>query len=435
MPEELTPEEEYLSTHNYIEGFGYFEPQVGLEGPPAMSTNLMEILDPLLDSVDSIGGVGYSSMQGKRHALYDDYGAYFAPYDPFKENMAKSAAELAKEDIINQEMGGIEALRRSSNTGMRSGGTSGKFNTYLDLTENAMLSEDISEASVRFGARKAYREDVYDRWSDLVNMKVFDEAVTVIPPEVPELGDIITDPLGDFGAWFALNTMGEEAWESIGENVEEETEHWSEEFVDNTGGYGSGPGSGGDGSVESSIGQIIADAGDTMWNSTIGKNGIGGWIGDGLEDVGDAIEDSCVLSTAAYKQGLINSDDLMKFVSWRLKTQSKEFLGNVKWLGYQIAFRPVSNMMLKSKWFAKIIKKLILNKWMEIIEGKKKNRITKFVVEYTGVLGYLFNYKKAIELGKRIKPKGILKAYKNTIIKYDGNDKAFKRFLKGLKNG
>ena len=125
----------------------------------------------------------------------------------------------------------------------------------------------------------------------------------------------------------------------------------------------------------------------------------------------------------------------MKFVSWRLKTQSKEFLGNVKWLGYQIAFRPVSNMMLKSKWFAKFIKKLILNRWMEIIEGKKKNRITKFVVEYTGVLGYLFNYKKAIELGKRIKPKSILKAYKNTIIKYDGNDKAYKRFLKGLKDG
>ena len=68
---------------------------------------------------------------------------------------------------------------------------------------------------------------------------------------------------------------------------------------------------------------------------------------------------TCVLSTAAYKQGLITSDELMSFVNWRLKTQHKEFLGHAKWIGYQIAWKPISKLMLKYKWFAKLVKKLI----------------------------------------------------------------------------
>lgn len=137
---------------------------------------------------------------------------------------------------------------------------------------------------------------------------------------------------------------------------------------------------------------------------------------------------SCVLSTAAYKQGLIDSNELMGFVNWRLKTQKKEFLGNVKWLGYQITWKPISNMMLKNKWFAKFIKKTILNKWMNIIKGTKKHRITKFFVEYISVLGFVINYRKCMALGKKIKkdPSQILNEYQSIIIQVDGDDNVFR---------
>ena len=106
----------------------------------------------------------------------------------------------------------------------------------------------------------------------------------------------------------------------------------------------------------------------------------------------------------------------MSFVRWRLKTQHKEFLGNAKWLGYQIAFKPVSQLMLKYKWVAKAIKKLILDRWIGVINGKKAP-ITKFIVEYIGLIGFILNYKKARALGRMLlaNPKAILQAYKDLI--------------------
>ena len=72
---------------------------------------------------------------------------------------------------------------------------------------------------------------------------------------------------------------------------------------------------------------------------------------------------------------------------------------------------------------------------MQIIKKKKTNRVFKFFMEYTGVIGFFLNYKKSKELEKKISPKSILKCYKKLIIKYDGNDKAYKNFTKGLKDG
>lgn len=144
---------------------------------------------------------------------------------------------------------------------------------------------------------------------------------------------------------------------------------------------------------------------------------------------------SCVLSTAAYQQGLINSSQMMEFVSWRLKTQHKEFLGNIKWLGYQITWKPVANMMLKKKWFARLIKRLILDKWINVVRGKKTHKITKFFVEYVSVIGFALNYRKCMKLASKFKsnPRFILDAYKSIIIKYDGSDRAYRNFKKDLK--
>ena len=411
------PEAYYHDTHEYISGYGYYDPNE----TSITSTNLLEVLNPLIvDTMFYAGepvGIGHGSenpyiARAREQAFFDEYGSYFQVYDPFKENIAKSAATLAKEDVINKEKGGIEAIRRNS-TGMRGGNDSKSLDTYLSMVSNSMSAEDIQESSERFGARTDWREDVFDRWTDLVEAGSFE-------------GELYDGEPGTTGLEQAVDDLVEN---TVGMQMQQ----------DSTTPGVTGPSHDDLGNVIvegfEAVGDAIVDGATSAWDNHIGNNGIVGHTVDFVEDLWGEVEESCVLSTAAYKQGLINSDDLMKFVSWRLKTQSKEFLGNVKWLGYQIAFRPVSNMMLKSKWFAKFIKKLILNRWMEIIEGKKKNRITKFVVEYTGVLGYLFNYKKAIELGKRIKPKSILKAYKNTIIKYDGNDKAYKRFLKGLKDG
>ena len=112
----------------------------------------------------------------------------------------------------------------------------------------------------------------------------------------------------------------------------------------------------------------------------------------------------------------------MSFVNWRLKTQHKEFLGNIKWLGYQVTWKPISNMMRKHKWFAKLIKRTILDKWINVISNKKKHRITKFFVEYTSVIGFFLNYKKCTSLGKELmeNPKLIMQSYKDLIKEHDG---------------
>ena len=141
-----------------------------------------------------------------------------------------------------------------------------------------------------------------------------------------------------------------------------------------------------------------------------------GFLGIGDKDAQGNTIGTCVLSTAAYWQDLITKEQLMSFVSWRLRTQHKEFLGNAKWLGYQMAYAPVSRLMLKHKWVAKLMKKLVLDKWLGVIKGKRFP-ITKFIVEYIGLIGFIFNYKRAMALGKRLKgnPKLILQAYKDLI--------------------
>jgi len=145
----------------------------------------------------------------------------------------------------------------------------------------------------------------------------------------------------------------------------------------------------------------------TTWRPSQGKWGVAGQSG---------ATKTCVLSTAAYQQDLITKEQLMSFVKWRLKVQSKKFLSNQTWLGYQITWKPISNLMLRYKSFAKLITNTLLKGWMNVIAGKK-GYITRLIIEGTSLIGYILNRKKALALGKILmaNPKAILQAYKDLI--------------------
>jgi hypothetical protein len=126
---------------------------------------------------------------------------------------------------------------------------------------------------------------------------------------------------------------------------------------------------------------------------------------------------TCVLSTAAYKQGLITDDELMSFVRWRMKTQKNHFLSEQKWLGYQIVWKPISKLMLKSKTFAKLINNTLLKGWKSWMAGNKAY-LTRLILEGSSLIGYILRPKKAKELKQSLKAlgtKGILKIYKKII--------------------
>ena len=139
-------------------------------------------------------------------------------------------------------------------------------------------------------------------------------------------------------------------------------------------------------------------------------------------------EKTCVLSTAAYAQGLITDDELMSFVKWRIKTQKNEFLAEQKWLGYQIVWKPISKLMLKSKTFAKLINNTLLKGWKGRIAGKKAY-LTRLIIEGLSLIGYILRPKKAKELKKRLKKiglKGMLQSYKKLIMTKKALDKKYK---------
>ena len=146
---------------------------------------------------------------------------------------------------------------------------------------------------------------------------------------------------------------------------------------------------------------------DKTWRPAEGQWGIFGQSGAAK---------TCVLSTAAYQQDLITKEQLMSFVKWRLKVQSKKFLSNQTWLGYQITWKPISNLMLRYKSFAKFITNTLLKGWMNVIAGKK-GYITRLIIEGTSLIGYILNRKKALVLGRILmaNPKAILQAYKDLI--------------------
>ncbi len=126
---------------------------------------------------------------------------------------------------------------------------------------------------------------------------------------------------------------------------------------------------------------------------------------------------TCVLSTAAYRQGLISSDELMSFVKWRITTQKNHFLSEQKWLGYQIAWKPIAELMLKSKTFAKLINNTVLKGWKSWMAGNKAY-LTRLILEGSSLIGYILRPNKVKELKQSLKTlgiKGMLKSYKNLI--------------------
>ena len=125
----------------------------------------------------------------------------------------------------------------------------------------------------------------------------------------------------------------------------------------------------------------------------------------------------CVLSTACFHQDLISGNELMSIIKWRIRNQSKEFLADVKWLGYQVGFKSLSNLMRRNKKVANLVYKYIVKDWIKKSQGKGVYPIRTFLISSYCVLVFLFRYKECIELSKTISknPKETLKSYKKLI--------------------
>jgi len=145
-------------------------------------------------------------------------------------------------------------------------------------------------------------------------------------------------------------------------------------------------------------------------------------LSDGIDCAFDPDCDTCVLSTAAYRLDLIDKDELMSIVRWRVRNQSKMLFQEQVWLGYQIAFKPIANAMAKSKLLSSTVKRFILSPWISIVNGKA-NRLFSIAMKSISIMGYLLNRGKARKLKTNldlIGAKGMFKRYKAIIAKKEG---------------
>lgn len=126
---------------------------------------------------------------------------------------------------------------------------------------------------------------------------------------------------------------------------------------------------------------------------------------------------SCVLSTACYYQDLITSDELMGMIKWRIRKQRKQFLADIKWIGYQVGFQKLASQMMLNKNIANFIYKIIVKDWIKKSQGKGVFPIRTFLIELYCVLMFFLKYKesKKLILTAPRNPKTILKIYKNII--------------------
>ena len=126
---------------------------------------------------------------------------------------------------------------------------------------------------------------------------------------------------------------------------------------------------------------------------------------------------TCVLGTACFYQDLITSDELMGMIRWRIRKQSKEFLADAKWLGYQIGFRPLSKAMMRNKKIAILVYEHFVKDWIKKTQEKRHSKVKIALAQSYCVLVYIFKYKKCLELNKKISknPKKILNSYKEMI--------------------
>ena len=122
---------------------------------------------------------------------------FFQAYDPFDEKMITSTSELAKSDIINQNMTGATSIKKSFE---QTGVNSSDFNASLENYFSKISSSQNASELLRVNQTKdEYRSDTIERFQELIKLGVLDQ-----PLNMPEVNEDFTVP----GAELIINEEG-----------------------------------------------------------------------------------------------------------------------------------------------------------------------------------------------------------------------------------
>ena len=129
---------------------------------------------------------------------------------------------------------------------------------------------------------------------------------------------------------------------------------------------------------------------------------------------------SCVLSTACFSQGLIEPEELLEFVRWRIRTQSKHFAARQVWLGYRCLFSPLARIMENNASVSKLGFLFLCRPWLRCIK-KKANPIERayiFGIFVLCFIAYYANKKRAGQYeAQELTPLQAMRFYKKIISK------------------
>jgi hypothetical protein len=129
-----------------------------------------------------------------------------------------------------------------------------------------------------------------------------------------------------------------------------------------------------------------------------------------------------VIATASYMQGHITKFQLMDFIKFRLRYQRYKPLADRIWLGYQLAFNWVGQLMLKNKRLSFQLTKYIVIPWHQYVKARIDEKRPSFystlingIIQTVGLIMSIFSYKKAEQLKQKILSINMLYFYKKII--------------------
>ena len=125
---------------------------------------------------------------------------YFQAYDPFDEKMITKTSELAKSDVVKQNMFGTNAIKDSfSQQGFSSADFSSNIENYFSKLSSILSSQNASELLQINQTKENYRQDTIDRFQELIKLGLLDR-----PLNQGEVNEDFTVP----GASLIINESG-----------------------------------------------------------------------------------------------------------------------------------------------------------------------------------------------------------------------------------
>ena len=104
---------------------------------------------------------------------------FFKAYDPFEEGMITKTSDLVKRDILNQNLTGVKDITSSfqKQGGLTSANLEQNINNYFSKISSIINSKNASELTTIAGIRKDYKDEVVDRYQDLIRLGVLDRPI------------------------------------------------------------------------------------------------------------------------------------------------------------------------------------------------------------------------------------------------------------------